>query len=155
MFSCEYCETFETHLFRRTSERCSVIKRNCWNLLLSIFMFSCANLNYKYAQSNSYWVLNFKSVKITDMKSTPIWISYHFWTYKHLDKLDRKRYGFFQFHIGQFSYRASFKGRLVLIYPKIQNNHQMQNSSLSSLAKLQLELSFCKKMYLIKAIPLE
>ena len=69
---------FQEHLFRRTSERCSDIKRNYWNVLLSIFMFSCANLYYKYAQSNSYEVLNFKSVKITDMKSTRLWISYHF-----------------------------------------------------------------------------
>ena len=54
-----------------------VIKRNHWNVL-SIFMLSCTNLHYKYAQSNSYHVLNLKSVKITDMKSTLIWISYHF-----------------------------------------------------------------------------
>ena len=81
---------FWEHLYRRTAERCSVIKRNCWNVLLSIFMFSCANLYYKYAQSNSYRVLNLKSVKITDMKSTAIWISYHFWTCKYLDKLHQK-----------------------------------------------------------------
>ena len=53
-------------------------------------MFSCANLYYKYAQSNSYRVLNFKSVKKTDMKSTTFWISYHFWTYKHWDKFGQK-----------------------------------------------------------------
>ena len=56
----------------------------------SFFMFSCANLYYKYAKSDSYRVLNFRSVKITDMKSSPIWISYHFWTCKHWDKLDQK-----------------------------------------------------------------
>ena len=32
----------------------------------------------KPAQSDSYRVLNLKSVKITNIKSTPIWISYHF-----------------------------------------------------------------------------
>ena len=67
-------QNFWEHLSRITSERCLVIKRNRWNVLLSIFMFSCANLYYKHSQSNSYWMLNFKSVKITDMKSTPIWI---------------------------------------------------------------------------------
>ena len=30
------------------------------------------HFSYKYAQSDSYWVLNFKSVKITDIKSTPL-----------------------------------------------------------------------------------
>ena len=78
-FSCECCETFDNTYFE---EHLKDVR------LLSIFMFSCANLYYKYAQSNSYRVLSFKSVKITDMKST--WISYHFWTCKHLDKLDQK-----------------------------------------------------------------
>ena len=55
-----------------------------------IFMFSCANLHYRHAQTNSYRVLNSRSVKITDMKSDPMWISYHFVTYKHFDKLDQK-----------------------------------------------------------------
>ena len=55
-----------------------VMKRNHWNVSLRIFMFSCANLYYRHAQSNSYLVLTFKSVKITDMKSTLIWISYYF-----------------------------------------------------------------------------
>ena len=44
------------HLYRRKAERCSVIKRNRWNVSLSIFMFSCANLYYKHAQSDSYRV---------------------------------------------------------------------------------------------------
>ena len=67
-----------------------VMKKNHWNVPLWIFIFSCANLYYRHAQTNSYRVLNSRSVKITDMKSDPIWISYHFVTYKHLVKLDQK-----------------------------------------------------------------
>ena len=102
--SCEYCETFENNYFEEhLKDGCSVAKRNHWNLPLSIFMFSCANLYYKYAQSNSYREVNFKSVKITDMKSTPLRISYHFWTCKHLDKLDQKAIWLFS-----VSYRSMF-----------------------------------------------
>ena len=53
----------------------AAVKRNNWNMSLWIFMFSWANLYYRYAQRSSYWVLNLKPVKIADMKSTPIWIS--------------------------------------------------------------------------------
>ena len=101
------------HLFRRTSEGCSVIKsKNHWNVLLSIFMFSCANLYNKYAQSNSYWVLNFKSVKIIDEKSTPIWISHHFQTCKHLNKLDQKAIWLFSVSVN-FHIRLHVKTALV------------------------------------------
>ena len=48
------------------------------------------SLLYKHAQNNSYQLLSFKSVEITDMKSIPIWISYHFQTYKQLGKTDQK-----------------------------------------------------------------
>ena len=103
---------FWEHLYRRTAERCSVIKRKRWNVLLSIFMFSCA-------QSNSYRMLNLKSVKITDMNSTPIWISYHFWTCKHWDKPDQKAIWLFlsfiwvNFHIG-LHIKAAFKIVFIL-----------------------------------------
>ena len=46
---------------------------------------------------------NFRSVKKTDMKSTPLWISYHFWTCKHSDKLDQKAIWLFS-----VSYRSIF-----------------------------------------------
>ena len=64
--------------FENTLHNAQVMKRNHWNVPLCIFMFSCANLYYRYAQSNSYRVMNFKLVKITDMKFTLIWSSYHF-----------------------------------------------------------------------------
>ena len=111
MFFCEYCVTFKNTYFEEHLKRCLAAKRNHLNMLLLIFMFSCANLCYKYAEIESNWVLNFKSVKITDMKSTPIWISYNFWTCKHLDKLDQK--AIWQFHVGQFSCRASCKDHLT------------------------------------------
>ena len=43
------------------------------------------------------------AVKITDMKSTPIWILYHFWTCKPTDKLDQKPIWLFS-----VSYRSIF-----------------------------------------------
>ena len=46
---------------------------------------------------------NFRSLKKTDMKSTPLWISYHFWTCKHSDKLDQKAIWLFS-----VSYRSIF-----------------------------------------------
>ena len=53
--------------FENTLHAAQVMKRNHWNMPLCIFRFSCANLYYRHAQSNSCRVLNFKSVKITDM----------------------------------------------------------------------------------------
>ena len=43
------------------------------------------------------------TVKITDTKSIPIWISYHFWICKHTDKLDQKAIWLFS-----VSYRSIF-----------------------------------------------
>ena len=67
---------------------------------LSFSMFLCATLYYKYAQSNSYRVLNFKLVKITDMNFKSF---LNMWT---LSKLDQKTIWLFEFHIGHFSYGA-------------------------------------------------
>ena len=75
--------------FENTLHAAQVMKRNHWNMPLCIFMFSCANLYYRHVQSNSCRVLNFKLMNLT-----------------------RRRYDFLQFHIGQFSYWASCKGRL-------------------------------------------
>ena len=48
---------------------------------------ACAT-NVRRAIHIGYW--NFRSVKKTDIKSTPLWISYHSWTCKRSDKLDQK-----------------------------------------------------------------
>ena len=58
---------------------------------------------------------SFTSVKNTDMKSTPLWISYHFWTCKHSDKLDQKAIWLFS-----ASCRASCKGRLTVSKQTLQ-----------------------------------
>ena len=47
--------------------------------------------------------------RATDMKSTPLWISYHFSTCKHSDKLDKK-----VVWLCSVSYRASCKGHLTV-----------------------------------------
>ena len=46
--------------FENTLHAAQFMKRNHWNVPLCIFMFSCTNVYYRHAQSNSYWVLNFK-----------------------------------------------------------------------------------------------
>ena len=46
-------QNFWEQQFRRTSERCSVIKRNRWNVIINFHVFM-RKMYYKYAQSNSY-----------------------------------------------------------------------------------------------------
>ena len=78
--------------------------------------FSCTSLYYRHAQSSSYRVLNFKSVKKNRYE---IYRDMNFILFlKHVNiqiNLTRRRYDFFQFHIGQFSYRASIKSICLLI----------------------------------------
>ena len=70
--------TWNFEVFLLESSLYEVMKRNHWDFPLWVFMFSSANLYFRHAQSKSYQVMNLKSVKITDMKSTLIWMSYHF-----------------------------------------------------------------------------
>ena len=91
-------QNFWEHLFWRTSKRCSDIKRNQWNVL-SIFMFSCTNLYYRYVENNSY------GYSVSNWSNN--WISYYLETCKHLDKLDQKAIWLFS-----VSYQASCKGHL-------------------------------------------
>ena len=46
-------QNFWEQQFRRTSESCSVIKRNRWNVIINFHVFM-RKMYYKYAQSNSY-----------------------------------------------------------------------------------------------------
>ena len=59
-FPCEYCKILKSTKFENTLHAAQFMKRNHWNVPLCIFMFSCTNVYYRHAQSNSYWVLNFK-----------------------------------------------------------------------------------------------
>ena len=83
--------------------------------LLAFFMYSCANLYYKYAQSNSYRVLKFQIAQKKMIRILPCH-EFHIIS-EHVNtqiNLTRRRYDFFQFHVGQFSYRASCKGDLTI-----------------------------------------